>query len=79
MMRSTLRREAAAVGIRLLDEAYLSWSLAQMQCANALLVWSQARGAARADAHMAYRAALDREEAAARDLAQISELARSYA
>jgi hypothetical protein len=78
MMRSTLRREAAAVGIRLLDEAYLSWSLAQMQCVNALSAWSQARGGARGAAHLAYCAALDREEAAARDLAQISELARSY-
>ena len=78
-MRATLRREAAAVGIRLLDEAYLSWTLAQMQCVNARTAWSQARGCSRAAAYVAYGAALDREEAAARDLAQITDLARSYA
>jgi hypothetical protein len=50
-----------------------------MQCVNALTAWSQARGCSRAAAYLAYGAALDREEAAARDLAQITDLARSYA
>jgi hypothetical protein len=58
----------ARIGIRLIDEAYMSWCTAQLQCQNALRAWFDAGPRDRAEANCAYRAALDREQAAARDL-----------
>ncbi len=70
-------REAARVGIRLLDDAYLAWRAAQFQCHDALIAWRQGTSRDRARAHLAYRAALDREEAAARDFERLSRLAKT--
>lgn len=61
----------AQIGVRLLDDAYLAWFSAESECEGALRAWFQAAGAQRASAYVAYRAALDREEAAARDLARL--------
>jgi hypothetical protein len=61
----------AEIGVRLLDDAYLAWFSAESECEGALHAWFQARGALRRNAYLAYRAALDREEAAARDLARL--------
>lgn len=64
----------AEIGIRLLDDAYLAWLMAQNEAHEAFRSWGGApRGAGRS-AFCAYRAALDREEAAARDLQRLSEL-----
>jgi len=66
--------ELVEAGIRLADEAHGSWSLATLQCAEALRVWSEAGPSDRRAANLAYRAALDREEAAARDLERVAAL-----
>jgi hypothetical protein len=74
-MGRRISREVASIGIRLVDEAYMSWCTAQMQCHDALRAWFDARPHDRAEANCAYRAALDREQAAARDLESLSQLA----
>jgi hypothetical protein len=61
----------AEIGVRLLDDAYLAWFSAESECEGTLHAWFQAAGAQRTSAYLAYRAALDREEAAARDLARL--------
>lgn len=65
----------AEIGVRLLDDAYLAWFSAESECENALRDWFQATGDRRASTYLSYRAALDREEAAARDLARLWQLA----
>jgi hypothetical protein len=35
-MARTISREVASIGIRLVDEAYMSWCTAKTQCQNAL-------------------------------------------
>jgi hypothetical protein len=67
--------EVAKIGIRLLDDAYLAWLSAESTCEGSLHAWFEGTGGSRAIAFSAYRAALDREEAAARDLQRLSELA----
>jgi hypothetical protein len=71
-----LTREAIDIRIRLVDEAYTSWWIAECHCADALRGWLDAGPHDRAGANLAYRAALDREEAAARDFERLSALAR---
>jgi hypothetical protein len=73
-MARSVSREVAIIGIRLVDEAYMSWCTAEVQCQNALRAWLDARPHDRAEANCAYRAALDREQAAARDLESLSQL-----
>jgi len=63
--------ELAEIGVRLLDDAYLAWFSAESECEGALHAWFDAAGDERASAYLSYRAALDREEAAARDLARL--------
>jgi hypothetical protein len=46
----------------------MAWSAAKLECHQALEAWCAAGRGERADANCAYRAALDREEAAARVL-----------
>jgi hypothetical protein len=70
-------RGVASIGIRLVDEAYVSWCTAQMQCQTALREWFDAGPRDRAEANSVYRAALDREQAAARDLEWLSRLAHA--
>ena len=55
----------------------MSWCTARMQCQDALRAWFDARPHDRAEANCAYRAALDREQAAAHDLESLSQLARA--
>jgi hypothetical protein len=69
-----LADRVAAVGARLVDGAYLAWQFAQIECDLALIAWKAAAPGRGATAHMAYRAALDREEAAARDLEELRRL-----
>ena len=76
-MARTISREIASIRIRLVDEAYMSWCTAQTQCQNALRAWFVAGPRDRAEANWAYRAALDREQAAASDLESLSQLARA--
>jgi hypothetical protein len=76
MTRRILTPEGVEIGIRLLDEAFLSWSFACSQCAHSLRAWFEAPPSDRARASWAYRAALDREEAAARDLERLTVLSQ---
>jgi hypothetical protein len=76
-MAQRISSEVAGIGIRLIDEAYMSWCTAQLQCHNALRAWFDAGPRDRAAANCAYRAALDREQAAARDLESLSQLAHA--
>jgi hypothetical protein len=66
--------ELAEIAIRLLDDAYLAWLTADSECGRALDAWFEAAGRDRATAYLSYRAALDREEAAAVDLQRLWEL-----
>lgn len=65
----------AEIGVRLLDDAYLAWWSAESECEGALRSWFQAVGSSRADAYHSYRAALEREAAAARDLERLWQVA----
>jgi hypothetical protein len=64
----------AEIGVRLLDDAYLAWFSAEVECEVALRTWLGGAGAGHAITYFTYRAALDREEAAARDLERLWEL-----
>ena len=75
--RPRRRLELAEIGIRLLDEAHVSWQRAELECEHALTAWRDGPPRASVDRYLAYRAALDREHAAARDLERLWELARS--
>ena len=55
--------------------SYMTWQAAQIECELALGAWHAAMPGRTALAHVAYRAALDREEAAARDLEELCRLA----
>jgi hypothetical protein len=70
------RHELAEIGIRLLDEAHFAWHRAELECEHALEAWYDASPRTSADRYLSYRAALDREQAAARDLERLWELAR---
>jgi hypothetical protein len=50
------RKSSASIGIRLVDEAYVSWCMAQMQCQTALREWFDAGPRDRAEANSVYRA-----------------------
>jgi hypothetical protein len=51
-------------------DPHAAWRDAAALCADALGSWQEAASANRAEAHAVYRAALEREEAAARELAR---------
>jgi hypothetical protein len=55
----------------------MAWFRAQIECHQALTAWLDSGGRSGVSADFVYRAALDREEAAARDLERLSRLARS--
>ena len=75
--RPRKRLELAEIGIRLLDEAHVAWQRAELECELALEAWYQGSPRVSADRYLSYRAALDREQAAARDLERLWDLARS--
>jgi hypothetical protein len=69
-------QQAAEIAERLADDAYLAWLSAESESGHALRAWCEAGNASAA--YFAYRAALDREEAAALDLQRLCELAAPY-
>jgi hypothetical protein len=73
-MDFTAGREIALIGIRLLDDAYMAWVAAESDAEEALRAWFEGNDGQHWAAHNAYRAAVDREEAAARDLQRLHEL-----
>ena len=73
--RPRKRHELAEIGIRLLDEAHVAWQRAELECEQALRAWYDGPPRPSVDRYLSYRAALDREQAAARDLLRLWELA----
>jgi hypothetical protein len=70
---SSAASDVGGIALRLLEDVYGAWTRAQLECHNALLAWL-ASGSRNHAAYHAYRAALDREEAAAVDLERLSHL-----
>jgi hypothetical protein len=77
-MFETTEAELAKIGARLIDDAYLAWVGAESEAEAKLHEWFQATGGQREAAYLAYRAALEREEASARDLERLSHLASTW-
>ncbi len=73
-MTCTADQETAEIGVRLLDDAHIVWLTAQGECEHALRDWFDATPRDLDATYFRYRAALDREEAAARDLERLCEL-----
>jgi hypothetical protein len=67
-------RDLAVIAVRVLDDARMTWVAAEVDSENALHAWFDAGAPQVAGAYLAYRAAVDREDAAARDLQRLSEL-----
>jgi hypothetical protein len=74
MLESTAT-EVALIGVRLIDDAYMVWHGAESEADAMLQGWFRAAGEWREPAYLAYLAALDREEASARDLERLWRLA----
>jgi hypothetical protein len=70
--------DLAVIGVRVLDDAHMTWVAAEVESEHALRAWFTGPEADRAAAYLGYRAAVDREEAAARDLHRLCELTRPY-
>ena len=71
---NSMAADAATVGTRLADGAYAAWQAAHAECEVALRSWHKAPPGRTASAHLAYLAALDREEAAALDFEHLCRL-----
>jgi hypothetical protein len=71
-------RDLGVIGVRLLDDAHMTWIAAEVESEHALRAWIEAVRSHRVAAYLAYRAAVDREEAAARDLQRLYELTQPY-
>jgi len=78
-MIDNAQTDVATIGIRLLTDATLAWSRAESECDQTLYAWFETTGQQAATAYLSYRAALDREEAAARDLERLWQLYEPYA
>ncbi len=68
------RHELAQIGVRLLDDGHDAWLAAEVDSDRALRAWSAASPRDHDARYASYCAALDREEAAARDLQRFCEL-----
>jgi hypothetical protein len=74
-MTDGTKQEVVDLSIRLLDDVYMAWFVAERECEHALRKWFQSSRRS-PDAYFAYCAALDREEAAAVDLQRLMELTK---
>ena len=72
----TTSHDLAVIAVRVLDDAHMTWVAAEVDSEHALRAWFDADAPGGAVAYLAYRAAVDREEAAAHDLQRLSELTR---
>ncbi len=70
-------RDRGVIAVRVLDDAHLTWVAAEIESEHTLRAWFDADARQRAGAYLAYRAAVDREEAAARDLQRLYALTQS--
>jgi hypothetical protein len=62
--------DTTAITVGVIDDAYCAWFTAESACEMALRDWFSATGEERERTYLAYVAALDCEEASARDLAR---------
>ena len=67
-------RDLAVIAVRVFDDAHMTWVAAEVESEHALHASFDADARHGAGAYRAYLAAVDREEAAARDLQRLSEL-----
>jgi hypothetical protein len=67
-------RDLAVIAVRVLEDAHMTWVAAEVDSEHALHAWFDAAAPQGAGAYLGYRAAVDREEAAARDLQRLAEL-----
>jgi hypothetical protein len=67
-------RDPAVIAGRVLEDAYMTWIAAEVESERALRAWFKGAASQHTAAYLAYRAAVDREEAAARDLQRLSNL-----
>ncbi len=74
-MIDKVEQEIAEIGVRLLDGAYVAWLVEETESERALGAWFEA-GSNNHEAYLTYRAAIEREEAAARDLERLWKLAQ---
>ena len=65
------------IGVRLLD-AHTTWVAAGVGSEPALRAWFEGAASHRAAAYLRHRPAVDREEAAARELQRLCELTQPY-
>lgn len=75
---ASISRDAAVLSERLLDDAYTAWVLAESEAAETLDAWRERASGTCASRYRAYLAAVEREEAAARDLQRLHEIASPY-
>ncbi|MEO6858398.1 MAG: hypothetical protein ABI323_07410 [Solirubrobacteraceae bacterium] len=73
------QHEAAVEAIFLRDDAHISWADAETECGAALRTWYAATESRRVSAYAVYLAALEREEAAARDIERLTAVIRASA
>jgi hypothetical protein len=71
-------RALAVIAVRVLDDAHMTWVAAEVESDHALRAWFEADAPHGAGAYLDYRAAVDREEAAAHDLQRLSDLTRAF-
>jgi hypothetical protein len=71
-------RGLAVIGVRVLDDAQMTWIAAEVESEHALHAWFEAAAPDCDRAYVAYRAAVDREEATARDLQRLYALTQPY-
>jgi hypothetical protein len=69
-------RDPGVIAVRVLDDAHMTWVAAEVESEHALRAWFEAAPPQAAGAYVAYRAAINREEAAARDLQRLCALIR---
>ncbi len=72
------RRDLTVIALRALEDAHMTWIAAEVESEHALRAWADAGATHGTGAYLAYRAAVDREEAAARDLQRLCELIQPY-
>jgi hypothetical protein len=69
-----ISHDLAVIGVRVLDDAYMNWVATEVESEHALRAWFEATAANSGAAYVAYEGAIDREEAAARDLKRLCQL-----
>jgi hypothetical protein len=67
--------EVARIAVRSIDHAFMAWAAAEAESGLALEAWCEDGSALDGTAYYVYLAALDREEAAARDLQRLAAMA----